>query len=280
MSLNPDGNDGQRAKALKLLSVILCIFFPALAAYSSDPSYDPTHSQGYEWLTGYELSEEGVRDALDNFDSLRIDKMHATIAVVGEQRYTALTGRLKEIYAREPLVRSDHTDLAMDEYLRLPLFLDTFKVLVVRALIRCGDPDAGALALKEVARGESTQRGYAVRNLKYLALTDSDVDVVAELTAMVERDRSKTGMARAAARELAELEHYFRLFADPRRVACSDALDKIMEDAPKLLWSDIEGARKNPRPTWRDTYRPNMPRPIMPDEYPILDAIVDYLLNR
>jgi len=257
------------------------------SAFASDPSYDEKYNYRFEAVTGYPLSEDGVREALDNFDELGYDEKRATIAIVGEQRYTSLVNRIKAIYLREPLpkfVESDQANIFPGEIWNHPRFLDILKTHAVRALIRCGDPDAGELALREAARAKSmsiTSLHYAVRNLKYLVKTDSEVDVVAALKSLVDNDQTEhKHVSRAAVRELAELEHYLRRSADARRAACSDVLDEIMEgDSPRLRGL-AESYRNSPRPGWSDTHKLHMPAHVYTHDYPLLDAMMDYVLGR
>lgn len=267
------------------ISILICVIVGSLfsstsAAFASEPNYDEKYAHVVGGTNRPEFREEAVREALIHFHEIRIDECHRAIGLAGELKYVALVGHLKTIYRMKPEeAPSPEVAWRFDS-----LFRDGDRVRVVRALIRCGDPEAGTLALREAARAESMVADsafYAVRNLKYLVTIETDVDVIAALTALIDGDRSEgKHVARCAARELAELEHYLRRSADPRRAACSKALDNIMAGEPALLRSETESSRRSPRPSWSETYALHMPRAVTPDDYPILDAILDYLLDR
>lgn len=69
---------------------------------ASEPNYDELYSNRYTAITGFDLSEDGVKKALEHFDQLHPLHRLASIAVVGEQNYQSLTGYIKDIYNRRP----------------------------------------------------------------------------------------------------------------------------------------------------------------------------------
>lgn len=237
-----------------ILFVSMCII--SMRSGASEPGYDELFSYRYTAFTGFELSEEGVREALEQFDELGLNESIATIAVVGEQNYRSLTPYLKDIYNRRPdqapnvIVAFKYTMQSLLEY---------FRVYVARALVRCGDPDGEPFAIEQALNSPNmglVQSLYAIRTLKYLVL-HLERDVSAELEFLIEirADLDGRPMARYPARELVEIQKYYQLKSDVRESIYADAIDRQIQSADSKLEREFNQRIEQSRPSWKESLK-------------------------
>lgn len=220
---------------------------------ASEPSYDALFSYRYTAQTGFELTEEGVKQALEQFDQLRLDDMWATIAVVGEQNYRSLAPYLLEIYNRSP---EQAPDAIVAHFYSDPQFLDVFRTYIVRALARCGDHRAERLGVEQAMKSpnmSTVSSLYAIRNLKYL-VKYFETDVSPELEFLISIDPGQDGrnVAPIAARELVEIQKYLQLKSDVRASIYTTAIERRVQDADSSLRREFSRLADS-QPSWGES---------------------------
>jgi len=233
------------------------------AAFASDPSYDARYSYRFKAITERGLTEKNVKELLDNYEQNEIlrrkRKLCAVIAVVGEQRYTSLTGRLKEIYHKRPEDGSDHN---WRWFYGDKMGMDRLKVHVARALARCGDDEAEKyvfeLAMKlDKEEDKSLYGAFAIRNLKYLVSTKG-TDVSNELLFLIWPDTDERpgggDCAEVAFQELLEIETYTRLTNHPDASKYADLLSDCMDGATPKVRATYDMYQSGRR-QWVENYR-------------------------
>ena len=237
------------------LILSVSMFIIAARSGASEGEYDELFSSRYA-ASGFELSEDGVRQALEQFDELDYVEMKATIAVVGEQNYRSLIPYLKDIYNRRPeqapdvLVAYRYSDQGL---------LDLFRTTVARALVRCGDPDGEKFAIEQALNSPNmglVSSSYAIRTLKYL-VHHAETDVSAELEFLIEvdSDREILLVARNAARELVEIQRYLQLKSDPRESIYSSAIERQKQTGDSHIRRALEMFSDTRRPSWKESQK-------------------------
>ena len=231
-----------------ILFVSMCII--SMRSAASEPGYDQLFSYRYTALTGFELSENGVRKALEHFDQLNPYFKEATSAVVGEQNYRALTPYLKDIYNRRP---EDAPNIAVAFFYSNRSTLDHFRTYVARALVRCGDAEGEPFAIEQALNSPNmsiSSSAYAIRTLKYL-VHHLGTDVSAELEFLISVDpgRRELPVALNAARELVEIQKYLLLKSDARESIYSDAIERQVQNADSSLRPVFEMLADGRRPS-------------------------------
>ena len=248
------------------LILVVAMGFISLGSDASEPSYNETFSYRYTDLTGIELSEDGLRRALDEFDELGLIERIATISVVGEQNYQALIPSLMSIYNRSPEQAPD----ARKAYLYSDGgSMDYARVYVARALVRCGDPEGARLALKLAMKGHNMSlvpSQYAIRTIKYIVLHfGTDMSKVLEFLVGSGDGQYGQEVARTAARELVEIQKFLQLkseagrpntkvFFDVQKSLYSAAIERCVEAADSRVKLEFE-RRGAEQPTWLESFK-------------------------
>ncbi len=219
-----------------IVALVLLLSSPAFAS----EAYDERFSRYFEVRTGYTLTEQGVKEALEHFDNLDLNQSIAAIAVVGERRYKNLVADLKAIYHRRP----EDVDKRRAYRYRSEMIMNHIRVVIARALIRCEDSEAEKYALEQVKKSPEMSivpATWAVENLKYL-VKFFRIDVSKEFDSLItsctnsaERVDFGRGLAEYAFRELLETETYVRLTNHPTAQEYSQVIQKIRESAPSDL---------------------------------------------
>lgn len=240
MSFGAIGNvrTGMAVFSIALLSPLLC--------YASD-NYGVTFSGR---LRGYELSEEGVRAALEHFDDLDLFQARAAIATVGEQHYVGLVDELKAIYHRRP----EDVDMRHADRYR-GLLRDFFQGYIARSLVLCEDAEAEKIALELVMRTPEmgiVEASYAVRNLKFLVkhfgtdLSNVFEFLINQHTNLSDRPPYGQLVVRELIPELHEIERYTRMTNHPTANNYAQAIARCSELVPsnvKYLFDRAKTAR-------------------------------------
>jgi len=231
-----------------LVSLVLLFSSTALAS----ENYDERFSRYFTVRTGYALTEQGVKEALEDFDDLRLKQALATISVVGEQRYTNLVSELKAIYHRRP----EDVEAKYAWRYRSEMSMNHIKAHIARALIRCEDSEAEKYALEQVMKSPEMSivpAIWAVENLKYIEKyfgTDVSKEfdfLITSCTNSTERVAFGRGLAERAFRELLETETYALLTKRPSAQKYSQLVQKIRESAPPDLKVKYERLIQIPR---------------------------------
>ncbi|MFP6584017.1 MAG: hypothetical protein VCD00_15870 [Candidatus Hydrogenedentota bacterium] len=227
----------------------------AMFAYGTDVPYEKVYSGEYTNLTGYELSETGVHEALGSIDAVRVLSTHimASISVIGEQQYAKLADLLRDIYQREP-IEPDKGALTTGKY--RDVFLYEHKIYIARAFVRLGDADGPKYAIEQAL--DSPRMGtiladYAMQTLKY-PVKDYGLDVGTELEYLATTPAGSGEFANPeiAVRELVEIEKYLAE-EDPDKVAqYAQIIDRIDAASPSNVKRVIERSR-NGAARWKET---------------------------
>ena len=234
-----------------ILSLSICTMSSRSGA--SEPDYDELFSYRYA-ASGFELSEDGVRQALEQFDHLGLDHKLATIAVVGEQNYQSLTPYLKDIYNRRP---EDAPNSAVAFNYRNTRILNRYRTTVARALVRCGDPDGERYAIEQALNSPNmgnmgrVPAKYSIRTLKYI-VHHFGTDVSAELEFLIETnsDVELPFLAFSAVRELVEIKRYLQLKSDPQESIYSAAIERQKQNGDSRLRRTFDMVADLARPSW------------------------------
>lgn len=221
---------------------------------ASEPNYDELYSNRYTAITGFDLSEDGVKKALEHFDQLHPLHRLASIAVVGEQNYQSLTGYIKDIYNRRP----EHApDASVAFFYSHRGTLDQFQIYSARALVRCGDPEGEQFAIEQALRSPSMSISsceYAIRTLKYL-VHQFGTDVHAELEFLISVDpgRNDLSVSRYAVRELIEIQKYLELKSDSREAIYSAAIERQILDGDSRTRNEISRRTEQTGISWSES---------------------------
>lgn len=218
------------------------------SAVASDPSYEPLYSDRFTVLTGFELSETGVKAALAHGKNWRLDTLSQVLSVIGEQRYVNLLDDLKALCypsPEEPVNVNKHAYGGT-------VYMDYLRSHAARALILCGAEDGIQYAIEQVMRSPEmgmAEALYSVRNLKYI-VQEFGTDLLSEFKFLIQDLPDSRMISENAFSELVQVEAYCRLsgnFSDAD--AYHRLLDECIEDAPldlkrwlqRLVWA---------RPVW------------------------------
>ncbi len=234
---------GVMGNAKARIAVCSIILLSPLLCYASD-NYDLYFSSQIERRWGHELSEEGVRTALEHFDGLDYDQACAEIAVVGEQRYVGLVDELKAIYHRRP---EDVQPTQAYRYRGGAKYI--YQAHIARALILCGDDEAEKIALEVVMRTPEMSivpAQYAVRNLKYL-VKHVGTDLSNTFEFLIDQHANLTDRApywrlvkTELIGELREIERYTRMTNHPTASNYAAFIRRYSESAPADVRAYVE----------------------------------------
>ena len=239
-----------------IVTRVLSLFVGVIASFTANASdsYNKTFSNTYTALSGYELSEAGLRDALDNIDDIwKNRKPYATIEVIGEQRYTNLADDLKAIYARKtigPDVGSLTTVNGKD------LTLYRLQGCIARALVKFNDPEGERYALEQALRTPSmdvTTAVYALRTLKYL-VKENGTYVGAELEFLINAEIGPGEFPHTTdqIRELCEIEKYVKAIDAPETRQYTEIIERLESTGTTKVKRAVR-MYKDRRPDWLPT---------------------------
>ena len=233
-------------------TLLIALFSPLSSTALASENYDERFSKYFTVRTGYALTEQGVKEALQDFDDLKLKQALATISVVGEQQYTSLVSELKEIYYRRP----EDVDPKRAYRYRNKISMNYIRVYIARALLRCRDSEAESYAFEQVMKSPEMSivpATWAVENLKYIVKhfgTDVSKEfdfLITSCTNSTERVAFGRDLAEHAFRELLETETYALMTNHPTAQKYSQVIQKIRESAPSDLNAKYNGLVQVPR---------------------------------